>query len=155
MRQATRRAIKSLFAPKAKGARKKANREEDEIQHQQVRYLTLLENQKRLRFFAVPNGGKRSKVEASIMKGLGVRAGVPDLVILWSRTTENPLIIPGRIGFIENKSEKGVTSDSQDEWLAALRAMNYPVAICRSFQDLLDTLYDWGIISATEAGLQS
>lgn len=28
--------------------------------------------------YAIPNGGKRSKVEASIMKGEGVLAGMPD-----------------------------------------------------------------------------
>ena len=33
-------------------------------------------------WFAVPNGGKRWPIEAAIMKGLGVRAGVADLIFI-------------------------------------------------------------------------
>lgn len=32
--------------------------------------------------FHIPNGGKRGKIEASIMKGMGVVAGAPDLCIV-------------------------------------------------------------------------
>jgi hypothetical protein len=32
--------------------------------------------------FHCPNGGARSKVEAAILKGLGVRAGVPDIIAI-------------------------------------------------------------------------
>src|SRR5258708_35916931 len=32
--------------------------------------------------FHVPNGGKRRRVEASIIKGLGVTAGVPDIIAI-------------------------------------------------------------------------
>ena len=34
-------------------------------------------------WFHAPNGGGRSKVEAAIFKGLGVKPGVPDLIILY------------------------------------------------------------------------
>ena len=51
---------------------KRMKREEDALQRQQVQYLRILEAQGRLLFFAVPNGGKRSKIEAAIMKGRGV-----------------------------------------------------------------------------------
>ena len=32
--------------------------------------------------FHVPNGGWRSPIEAAILKGMGVRAGVPDLIVI-------------------------------------------------------------------------
>jgi hypothetical protein len=32
--------------------------------------------------FHVPNGGWRSRIEAAILKGLGVRAGVPDVFLV-------------------------------------------------------------------------
>jgi len=32
--------------------------------------------------FHVPNGGKRRPIEAAILKGLGVVAGVPDVVLI-------------------------------------------------------------------------
>jgi hypothetical protein len=33
------------------------------------------------KIFHVPNGGKRTKIEASILNGMGVRAGMPDLLL--------------------------------------------------------------------------
>jgi hypothetical protein len=32
-------------------------------------------------YFHCPNGGKRSKAEGGIFKALGVRAGMPDLIV--------------------------------------------------------------------------
>lgn len=32
--------------------------------------------------FHVPNGGKRKPIEAAILKGLGVQAGVPDIILI-------------------------------------------------------------------------
>lgn len=34
-------------------------------------------------FFAVPNGGARTKAEAGVLKATGVRAGVGDLCLMW------------------------------------------------------------------------
>jgi hypothetical protein len=33
-------------------------------------------------FFHVPNGGYHKPIEAAIMKGLGVKAGVPDIIVV-------------------------------------------------------------------------
>jgi hypothetical protein len=119
-------------------------RPEDELQRRQVEYLRLLQSQGRLRFAAVPNGGKRSKIEAAIMKGLGTSAGFPDLIILWGL---------GGCGFIENKSESGRTSDVQKDWASWLNDHSHRYALVRSFEDFLFTLYSWGLISGKEAGL--
>ena len=61
------------------------NRAEDAIQRNVVRWLSTLDVQRRLAavWFHVPNGGGRSPIEASIFKGLGVKAGVADLIFLW------------------------------------------------------------------------
>ncbi len=131
-----------------KPARKPARREEDALQRQQVEYLTVLENLGRLRFFAVPNGGKRSKVEASIMKGLGVRAGVPDLVILASQGMSAPTVF-----FIENKIGKNTLSKAQEEWEFWLDGNGFHHYVCRSFVEFLTLLHGWGIITARESGL--
>lgn len=133
----------------AKG--KSMKREEDELQRMEVQYLRTLEAQGRLIFFAVPNGGKRSKIEASIMKGLGVRAGVPDLVIMWNRTHDNSVIRPGRIGFIENKRQNGGRlSPDQVQWLTALNTQRHHTAIVKNFEEFLNTLQNWGILSSKE-----
>lgn len=43
--------------------------------------LALPEN---AHYFAVPNGGKRSKAEGQIFKATGVKAGVPDLAVIYN-----------------------------------------------------------------------
>lgn len=130
---------------------KSMKREEDELQRMEVQYLRTLEAQGRLIFFAVPNGGKRSKIEASIMKGLGVRAGVPDMVIMWNRTHDNSVIRPGRIGFIENKRQSGGRlGPHQADWLNALNRQGHHTAIVKNFDEFLGTLAHWGILSDRE-----
>src|SRR5262249_32467881 len=54
-------------------------------------------------FWHTPNGGWRSKVEAAILRGCGVRAGMPDLFILHQ----------GRLFGLELKSGKGRLSPAQ------------------------------------------
>lgn len=108
-------------------------RPEDDLQRACVELLTLYRNQGKLRFFAVPNGGLRSKTEASIMKGLGVMAGVPDLLILGKN---------GRVGFTELKAPKGRASDAQLDWEAWLKKHGYAHAYVRNL-DQMQTFICW------------
>lgn len=64
-------------------------RPEDDLQRKCVEILERVHPryQGDVLWFHVPNGGGRSKVEAAIFKGLGVVAGVPDLVLIWGRGT--------------------------------------------------------------------
>jgi hypothetical protein len=60
------------------------NRPEQQLQRAVVQLLDLLYPPgSGVVSFHPPNGGWRSKREAAIMAGLGVRAGVSDLVLLW------------------------------------------------------------------------
>jgi hypothetical protein len=111
-----------------------ATRAEDQIQRAVVHWIraacpgTIV--------FHVPNGGKRSKAEAGIFKGLGVLAGVPDLIILWpGRCAGLELKAPGkkpepaqeRIG--QQMLEQGHLwgwADDIDEALAILRGWGIP-----------------------------
>jgi len=54
------------------------NSEEHEIQKAICEYL----DKRKVCYWAVPNGGKRSKAEASRLKAEGVKSGVPDLTIV-------------------------------------------------------------------------
>ena len=56
-------------------------RPEDAIQRTIVQHLET-RGVPGLVWFAVPNGGYRRPVEAAIMKGLGVKAGVPDVIAI-------------------------------------------------------------------------
>ena len=109
-------------------------RPEQALQRACVEYLTLLENQGKLRFFHVPNGGARSRTEGAIFKALGVRAGVPDLVILPAY---------GDACFVELKAGKGRLTRTQEDWGEWL-AQHYRHRICRSLDDLRAALKVWG-----------
>lgn len=102
-------------------------RPEDALQRSVVHYLDLLVNQRKLFYFAIPNGGKRSKIEAAIMKGLGVKAGVPDLWIGFSQ---------GRGIFIELKAPNGRVSKKQTEVMVKLEALGHETFVCRSLDEV-------------------
>ena len=56
-----------------------------------------------------PNGGKRNVREAARFKRMGVRAGFPDLILLYPVKMFNCLCI-------EMKSDKGTQTINQMEW---------------------------------------
>ena len=87
-----------------------------------------------LLYFAVPNGGGRSKVEGAILKATGVKAGVPDIVILLPNAGA---------GFLELKAGKGVLSPTQKQWRDDLRARGYAWAEVRSVEEVEDILGRW------------
>jgi len=62
--------------------------------------------------FHVPNGGKRSPIEAAILKGLGVTAGVPDIIAIRA----------GHAYGLELKADGGKPTSKQIETMAALEA---------------------------------
>lgn len=75
--------------------------------------------------FHVPNGGKRSAVEAARFKAMGVKAGVPDLIL--------PVPRGGYAGlFIEMKYGKNKTTASQDWWLSQMIKQGYKATVCHS-----------------------
>lgn len=86
--------------------------------------------------FAVPNGGKRDRVTASILKAEGVRAGVPDLFLAVpsARLDSDAKSWILRHGlFIEMKTDTGRTSPAQDEMLTRLRNQGYAVTVARGW----------------------
>lgn len=85
-------------------------------------------------FFHCPNGGKRTKAEAGLFRAFGVRAGVPDLL----------LIMPnGQAAFIEFKAPDGVLSDVQADFCEEVRRLRCAYAVIRSMEELEATLTRW------------
>ena len=76
--------------------------EEHRIQKQIVEYLSL----NKVEVFAIPNGGNRDIITASILKQEGVRRGVSDLIIIGKNN----------IYFIEIKTQKGKQSIYQKDF---------------------------------------
>lgn len=87
-----------------------------------------------LLFFHPANGGARSKVEGAVLKAMGVKAGVPDFVILLPNAG---------VAFIELKAGKGVLSPPQKQWRDDLRARGYLWAEARSIEEVEDLLTTW------------
>src|SRR5262249_53572959 len=84
--------------------------------------------------FHVPNGGYRKPVEAAILKGLGVVAGVPDVIAIHN----------GRVFAMELKTEGGRVSDKQLETLAALRDAGAFTCVAEGLDRALACLEAWG-----------
>lgn len=86
--------------------------------------------------FHVPNGGKRKPIEAAILKGLGVRAGVPDIFAVRG----------GKCFAIELKADNGRPTTGQLECLAALDKAGAFTAICYGLDPALRVLEAWGLL---------
>ena len=76
----------------------------------------------------VPNGGKRPKGEAGRLKAIGVKPGVPDLLLPIPNGDWSGLAV-------ELKSLAGRLSPAQAAWLDRLAQSGYLVAVCRSFEE--------------------
>jgi hypothetical protein len=79
------------------------NRPEEQLQRAVVQLLAIYERRGLLAYCAVPNGGYRTPAEAGILNAMGVRRGVPDL-LLWTPH--------GRSFGVELKAGRGPTRKS-------------------------------------------
>lgn len=112
------------------------NRPEQDIQHA-VTQLLAYAAVKGLIWFAIPNGGQRSKTEAAIFKGLGVKPGVADF----------GFVLPGgRAAFLELKSRKGRLSPAQRDFREACTAAGALWAMARTTDEAIEVLRSWGAV---------
>lgn len=136
----SRPARKRAFTPKhpAKrnvGTRKRAKREEQNRLHiPAVRLLRQILRPETV-VVHIPNGGWRSRVEAAILKAMGVIAGIPDILIIHE----------GHAFFLEFKAEEGRLSDAQIETTDLLLAAGAPVGVARNFEEVIALLDEWKI----------
>lgn len=86
--------------------------------------------------FSVPNGGKRGKVEAAILKAEGAVSGVSDLILLVSNGVYHSLCI-------EMKQGKGKQSENQKEWQKAAELYNNKYVVCNSFENFTETVKNY------------
>jgi hypothetical protein len=87
-------------------------------------------------FLHIPNGGLRLRSEAARLKGLGTRAGAPDLL----------LIHEGRCYGLELKVPAGRTSAAQLETLAAMEAAGAFTCVAEGLARALAVLERWGLL---------
>lgn len=84
--------------------------------------------------FHIPNE-RADKVQASILKKMGVKPGIPDLFLPVPSGRYHGL-------FIEMKKKGGRASDDQLWWLEHLKANGYVAAVCYGWQQGKDVL-EW------------
>jgi hypothetical protein len=107
---------------------------EDNFQKAVARYLDTLG----AFWFHCPNGGSRNAIEASKLKGMGVKAGIPDCLILDQQKGYSGLAIELKVGY--NKP-----SDQQLSIFDKLVAANWLVLVSWSLDEvitIIDYYYD-------------
>ncbi len=96
-------------------------------------------------FAAVPNGGRRDRREAALLKKSGVRAGVPDLLIF-----DSPPMRPQKRGVALEMKREGASpsavSPAQREWLDALSERGWVGMVGRGAADALKQLRELGYV---------
>lgn len=138
----------SVLRPfKAKPARAKPVDREGQEQAALMQELQLRYPQAYKLIYHVPNGGHRHKLVAAKLKGQGVKAGVPDLVL--------PMARGGYFGlYIEFKAKPpfdAEVSPSQDAYIQALTAQGYLAIVCRGCIDAVEAIRAYLLQPATVA----
>jgi hypothetical protein len=91
--------------------------------------------------FHVPNGGWRSAVEAAIFKGIGVVAGIPDVVAIHD----------GKVFCLELKVDRGRLSNVQRDAHERLREAGATVATAYGIDEALGQLTEWCMIKGVSS----
>jgi hypothetical protein len=107
---------------------------EDDLQRAVVEYLRWALPDDALAFH-IPNGGLRHKRAAARLAGLGLRAGMPDLCVVWR----------GLVLFIELKAPRGVLSAVQRQMKKRLEYCGCPIWVCRTVSQVEIVLRDFGL----------
>jgi hypothetical protein len=83
-----------------------------------------------------PAGGRRSRITGAILKSMGAKPGIPDILLLTR----------GRLYALELKSERGRLSDAQKQTHQELRSAGAIVGTAGSLDQALDLLGEWGLL---------
>ena len=79
--------------------------------------------------FAVPNGGKRSPMEATRLKEEGVLPGASDLVILEARGGYFGLLVEMK------RPDGGSVSEEQQDFMYSARDKGYKAVVCHGTEE--------------------
>ncbi len=80
--------------------------------------------------YAIPNGGKRDKIEAAHLKRQGVKAGVSDIFVPLPKGKYHGL-------YIEMKVKPNKPTDKQKDFLADMAVAGYATAVCYGADDAI------------------
>lgn len=92
-------------------------------------------------FYHVPNGGARSKAEAGAFKAMGVKAGMPDLIVVGPHLACDAT----KMLALEVKAPKGRLSLAQNDAIAALAKCGIPTRVVRSIDEAEEALRELSV----------
>jgi len=128
----------------------KRQRSEDQIQRAVFDYLRRAPAPG-LVAFHVPNGGARSRTEAAILQGLGVLAGVPDIIAIMP----HPFCEEGYGYFrrphvyameLKSPGRRNRVTGPQEAVQASLREAGVEVAVCVGVDEAIAQIEKWGLV---------
>ena len=90
---------------------------ESDIQIEVVEWLKEQQKHYRFRFFYCVNEGKRKVWYLHKLVRMGLKSGVPDLILEFPK---------GRLVYLEIKTEKGKLSETQQNWLKVSNVFKTP-----------------------------
>lgn len=122
-----------LKLEKQKQQPKKHGDEEHRIQCACVRWFRIAHKPLAGLLYAVPNGGKRDRISAAIMKQEGVLAGVSDLNLDVPSGKHHGLRI-------EMKTKKGRQQLTQQRFQHDVERQGYKYVICRSLEEFVSII---------------
>lgn len=117
--------------------KRRSSMSEDTIHRAVVGHLNV-RARKGVFYLHPANGGYRTKTEAARFVGLGVRAGVPDLIIFKG----------GKTYGLELKADKGRVTPIQRSVHEQMRAAGATVEVAFGLDDALAQLIEWQVIHA-------
>ena len=90
---------------------------ESDIQIEVVDWFKSKQSEYRFRIFSVPNEGQRKVWFLNKLVRMGLKSGVPDLILEFPK---------GRMVYLEIKAEKGKLSETQQNWLKVSKVFQTP-----------------------------
>ena len=99
---------------------------ESDIQEEICDYLDEKKKTYLFRYFSVPNEGKRKVWYLHKLVRMGLKAGVPDLVLEFPQ---------GKMVYLEIKTDKGRLSESQKIWQNISKILNTPHYVIKGSVD--------------------
>jgi hypothetical protein len=109
---------------------------EEKFQVAVVELLQLYERRGCLVYAHIPNGLRRTKATGGRLKAMGVRPGVPDLV-LW--------LPHGRLLMLELKWGKGEVSEAQAVFHRVMGRLGHCVVVCYTLEEVEEALRSVGV----------
>lgn len=119
-----------------KTAKAKTPRVPEDVLHKGIAKLLEAAAPRTVLWWHTPNGEKRDRVTAAILKGMGVKPGIPDLLLYDTLT--------GHLHAIEVKAKDGYLTAEQKSWMDRFTCSpTGRYAVARSVDDVIQILEDW------------